>query len=238
MALDLAAFAATALVAIFATVDPPGNVPFYLSLTDGYTIEEKRAVIKKTMVVALVVLIAFAATGNLVFSLFGITIPAFRIAGGLLLLRIAFSMLQGERPKTKQGKGEKEKLQRVLRGEKAQAMTLEERKGNPDKEGVGVVPLGIPLFAGPGSITTVIILTSEGGWPGFGIVSLAIVGVILVSLVTLWYADAVFDRIGRTGALAFARIMGLLLAALAIQYIITGAWDIAESWYLQVVLGA
>ncbi len=189
---------------------PTGNVEFFVALTEGYTKAERNAVIRKTILVAGGTLSAFALLGHFIFELFSITIPAFKIAGGLLLLTIAFSMLQGGRPKTK-----------VTEKDKTEAL---------EKEAIGIVPLGIPIFAGPGSITTVMIYMSEatsGGW-NWGLmvlVYLAILITMVASFFILYYGKRIFERMGRMGALAFSRVMGLILAAMAIQFMLTGILD-------------
>jgi len=200
-------FALTVIIAVFVIVDPLANVAFYVALTEGYSRAERNAVIRKTIMVAGVTLSAFALLGHFIFELFSITIPAFRIAGGLLLLTIAFSMLQGGRPKTK-----------VTEKDKTEAL---------EKEAIGIVPLGIPIFAGPGSITTVMIYMTEAtssgwDWGLIAIVYLAILITMVLSYFILFYGKRIFEKMGRMGALAFSRVMGLILAAMAIQFIMTG----------------
>jgi multiple antibiotic resistance protein len=134
-------FAIEAFVAIFAIVNPIGNIPFFVTLTQGYSPKEKKDVIIKIIVVAIAVLVIFGLIGNYIFMLFGITIPAFGIAGGILLLTIAFSMLHGQKPRTK--------------------LTQQDREEALAREAVGIVPLGIPMFAGPGAITTIMIYMSR-----------------------------------------------------------------------------
>ena len=200
-------FALTVIVAVFAIVNPVGNVSFFVALTDGYTRAERNAVIKKVVMVAALILMTFAILGNLIFELFSITIPAFRIAGGLLLLVIAFSMLQGGHPRTK-----------VTDRDKQEALS---------REAVGIVPLGVPMFAGPGAITTVMIYMSEAT---NGSLDLELVGVVFAAIgitmalayVILYYGERIFQRIGRMGTLAFSRIMGLILAAMAVQFMLDG----------------
>ncbi len=200
-------FAVTVIVAVFAIVDPIANVSIFIALTEGYSREERVAVINKIIIVATGTLALFALLGNLIFEMFSITIPAFRVAGGLLLLTIAFSMLQGGRPKTK-----------VTDRDKTEAL---------EREAIGIVPLGIPIFAGPGSITTVMIYMSEAtadgmDWGLAGTIYLAILITMIVSYFLLYYGERIFQKMGRMGALAFSRIMGLILAAMAIQFILTG----------------
>ncbi|MDG6220618.1 MAG: MarC family protein [Candidatus Thermoplasmatota archaeon] len=241
-----AEFMLTAFFALFAVVDPPGNIPFYVNLTEGLPKVVRKRIIKKTVIVAAVTLLCFAFLGNAIFSVFGITIPAFRIAGGLLLLKIAFSMLQGEKPKTKQTKSEKEEaLQKILRGyapEDALAAVRDKNVNDPEVEAVAVVPLGIPLFAGPGGMTTAVLLvaTAERTGASFtyaaGLVSIIILIIMLMSYVMLYYADPLFEKIGKTGSLAFSRIFGLILAAIAVQLIINGLTEVMTGWYREMLV--
>ena len=159
-------FALTVIIAVFVIVDPLANVAFFVALTEGYNRKERNAVIRKTIMVAGGTLSAFALLGHFIFEPFSITIPAFKIAGGLLLLTIAFSMLQGSRPKSK-----------VTEKDKTEAL---------EKEAIGIVPLGIPIFAGPGSITTVMIYMSEatsGGW-NWGLIALVYLAIFITMILS------------------------------------------------------
>lgn len=203
------AVGATAMASIFAVVDPIGVVPFFSILTEDLSSEEKRRVIVKACIVSGGTLAFFALFGIWVFAAFGFTIPAFQIAGGALLFVVAFEMLHGERPRSR--------------------LTERERQETLDRDGVGVVPLGIPLLAGPGAITTVMIYMApptslDGSLFVFAGILLAVVATYLL----LRYADRIFRRIGRTGTRAIGRIMGLLLAAIAVQFIIDGIVDTAR----------
>lgn len=200
-------FVISAFATVFAIVNPVGNIPFYFALTDGFTPEQKQHVAAKTCIVVLVVLFTFAIFGQWIFSIYGITIPSFKIAGGILLFSIAFSMLQGQKSKTK--------------------LTEEEHDEAMQRDSVGIVPLGIPMFAGPGSITTVMILVSDASsQPDAPLYMIAIAGAILltvlISYFALHYSDPIFNLMGRSGAKAFSRIMGLLLAAVAVNFILSG----------------
>jgi len=199
------AFGATAMASIFAIVDPIGVVPFFFILTEDLTREEKQRVITRSCIVATATLGIFAIFGQWIFDAFGFTIPAFEIAGGIVLFGIALEMLHGERP-------------RVKLTESEHAETLE-------REDIGIIPLGIPLLAGPGAITTVMIYMSHPVSDPFDkmFVFAGILVAILVTFFFMYYADPIFKRIGRTGTHAVGRIMGLLLAAIAVQFIINGA---------------
>jgi multiple antibiotic resistance protein len=202
-------FAIEAFVAIFAIVNPIGNIPFFVTLTQGYSPKEKKDVIMKVVIVAIAVLVIFGLIGNYIFMLFGITIPAFGIAGGILLLSIAFSMLHGQKPRTK--------------------LTQQDKEEALAREAVGIVPLGIPMFAGPGAITTIMIYMSRqtGVFDMFAVFA-SIFATMAVSFILLTYSDGIFSKMGRMGALAISRIMGLILAAIAIQFIIDGVLDVAR----------
>lgn len=203
------AFAATAMASIFAVVDPIGVTPFFSLLTEDMTAEEKRRVIVRTCIVCGSTLTFFALFGQWIFTAFGFTLPAFRIAGGILLFGVAFEMLHGERPRSR--------------------LTQQEREETLEREEVGVVPLGIPLLAGPGAITTVMIYMAQPVAPEDRVfVFLGIALVVVATYVILHYADRMFRRIGRTGARAIGRIMGLLLAAIAVEFVIDGVLDVAR----------
>ncbi len=200
-------FAISAFAAIFAIVNPLGNIPFFFAVTEDYTPEQKHRVAIMVALVTAGVLFIFALFGQWIFTIYGITIPSFKIAGGLLLFTIAFSMLQGQRSKTK--------------------LTDEEKQDALQKESVGIVPLGIPMFAGPGAITTVMILVSDASAsPNSGLellgISAAIILTVVISYLTLTYSDRIFNLMGRSGTMAFSRIMGLLLAAVAVNFMLGG----------------
>src|SRR5438046_10307432 len=128
---------ATAMASIFATVDPLGVVPFFSVLTEDMDKAQKQNIISKACLTATITLGVFAVFGQWIFAGFGFTIPAFRIAGGIVLFGVALEMLNGERSRSR--------------------LTPQEREETLQREEVSVVPLGIPLLAGPGAITTVMI---------------------------------------------------------------------------------
>ncbi len=205
------AFGATAMASIFAIVDPLGVVPFFSVLTEDMTAVQKQEIVSKACLTATITLGMFAIFGQWIFAAFGFTIPAFKIAGGILLFGVAFEMLHGERSRSRLTDKEREE-------------TLERA------DEVAVVPLGIPLLAGPGAITTVMIyMTHPVADPAD---KLFIFAGILVSTLAAFFllhnADRIFRRLGRTGTRAVGRVMGLLLAAVAVQFIIDGVFDVAR----------
>lgn len=204
------AYIISIFISILAIINPFGNISFFSSLTQDFSREEKRKVISKAITAATATLIVFGLIGSYIFRLFSITIPAFRIAGGLLLFRVAFSMLYGSTPGTKAT--EKEKVESL------------------EREMVGVIPLAIPMLAGPGAISTVMLYVSEGNLIDLLIVIASILLTMTITYTLLRNADRIFTRIGRVGSLAISRIMGLILAAVAVQFLINGIHDVALLW--------
>jgi len=195
-------FALTAFVSIFAIIDPIGVVPLFTILTQGYNQEEKRNVITKCILAALLTLLIFGLAGQYIFLTFGFTIPAFQIAGGILLFSVAFDMLRGERSKSK----------------------ITNKEEAIERETIGIVPLGIPLLAGPGAITTVIMYLSAPSLDVFDkvFVFVAVLVTLLITFYLLTFADSFSRLLGFGRSLAISRIMGLLLASIAVQFIING----------------
>ncbi len=212
MAVDLA-FVLTSFTAIFAIVNPVGATSFFVVLTQDYPPELKTRVIHKAILAATLTLVLFAFGGYAIFSVFGTTLPAFEVAGGILLFRVGLSMMQGERPRTQ--------------------LTPQDREEALQKEVVGVVPLGIPMFAGPGAITTVIVLMTGAYAPFDPLQIVAVLGGVAVTMTVGWIllrnADRIFHRIGRMGIYAFTRIMGIMVAAVAVQFVFNGI----ASWIAQ-----
>ena len=205
MAFDVA-FAVASFAAVFAIVNPLGATTFFVVLTQDYPPDLKRRVIQKAVLAATLTLVAFAFLGNYIFYFFGTSLPAFEAAGGILLFRVGLSMMQGERPKTQ--------------------LTPQDREEALQREMAGVVPLGIPMFAGPGAITTVIVFMGTASNPlDLGKVAVVITSVLItmaVGWLLLHNADRIFRRIGRMGIYAFSRIMGILIAAVAVQFVFVG----------------
>ena len=209
--MDILSFTVAAFTALFAIVNPLGAIPLLVTLTDGYTRKEKAHVITQAVFTGLIVLLVFALLGNYIFAFFGITISAFRIAGGMLLTTVGFSMMRGQPPRTKS--------------------TPEEREEAADRDDIGIVPLGIPMLAGPGSITTVMIFVSKSeNISQVGAVLFSILATMLIAYFLFIYGDRIFERIGRVGSRAFSRIMGLIITAIAVEFIIEGIHEVLVEW--------
>ena len=204
--LDLEVVLST-FISIIAIVNPMGAVTTYAALTQGYTKDEKERVVKKAVLVAFFTLAVFTLMGKYIFSFFNININSFRVAGGIIILLIAIDMVRGQTSPMK--------------------ITDKEKADHMEREQVGIIPLGIPLLTGPGAITTVMIATAENGsgineWLWLGIVLICVAAVLVLSYFILRRSDFIFDRIGRTGTKIFGRLMGLVLGAVAIQFIANG----------------
>jgi multiple antibiotic resistance protein len=204
---DALSFAVVTFSAVFVVVDPLGAVPFFLAMTGGYAPEHKRATARRAALVACGVLMVFALVGAAVFRALGISMGAFRIAGGVLLLIMAVDMLR-TRPSEA----------RITPGELASGAT---------KEDVAVVPLAMPLLAGPGSIATVVVLMGRARqqlWQ-VGAVLAAIALTSALAYLALVGASQVDRVLGKTGLNILERALGLLLAAIAIQFMIDGVGE-------------
>jgi len=200
-------FCLVALSSVFFLVDPFAAIPVFLSMTPGDTRVQRRQTASRAALTCLIVLSVFAAAGGLIFKVFGITLPAFKIAGGVILIMIGIEMLQARPSGTKQ--------------------SPEEQAEGTARETVGVIPLGIPMLAGPGAISTVMILVGDSRrWWHFAVVFAAIGVSALVSFWVLAAADRVGRYLGETGIRIMTRLMGLLLTALAVQFIINGFADL------------
>jgi multiple antibiotic resistance protein len=187
-----------ALVGIFVIVNPFGNVPLFISLTQKLTPVERKNAIVKSVVIATAILLVFALIGKVLFDMLNVTLDSLRIAGGLLLLAIAFDMLMGRSPASK--------------------IEAEE-----ERESVAVTPMATPLLAGPGAMTTVMVLMNEADAPALkGSVMLAILLAMAASFVILINCDWVYNAIRKDGARVLTKIMGIVLATIAVEMAVNG----------------
>jgi multiple antibiotic resistance protein len=195
-------FALTAVASILFVVDPLGALPAYLAMCECDDAVKRRRTAARAALAATLVLAAFAAGGQSLFRVLGLTLPAFEIAGGLILFLVALDMMRAQRP-TKEGPAE------VSEGRA--------------KEDVAITPLAVPLLAGPASLSTVATLMSQApGWEGAMAVYLAVALTGVVIYLTLRLAEPIFRLLGRTGIQVLGRVLGLVLAGIAIQFILNG----------------
>ena len=200
-------FSLLALSSIFFLVDPFAALPTFLAVTAGQDNAKRVRTARKASLTAFVILAAFAVAGTYIFRIFGISLPAFEIAGGIILLLIGLDMLEAKRSPTQE--------------------TGDEAAAAATKDDVGIVPLGIPMLAGPGSITSVMVLVgqAQSKWQMAAIFA-AIAITALICWLVLGSATRVATMLGDTGIRILVRVMGLLLVALAVQYFVNGFADL------------
>jgi multiple antibiotic resistance protein len=205
-------FAINFFVALFALIDPVGSVPLFAAATTGASASGRRLTAVYIAIFAFAFLSFFFLTGLALLRFFGISMPAFRIAGGVLLLLLGLDMARGDivQTATAPGRGG------ATLSTRADAMAQFERL---------IVPFGMPLLIGPGAISSAVIYAEEArrfGATGFAI-GVAVIGAICVLIVaSFWFTDVISKVLGRIGAAVVIRVLGLILCAMAIQFMLVG----------------
>jgi multiple antibiotic resistance protein len=189
-------------VGLLAILNPVGAVPIFLSLTAQQTPEARRATARAAGLAVAGVLVVTAWAGHAILDLFGVRIASFRVGGGILILLMAISMLQARTSPSKH--------------------TEEEATEAGTRDALGVVPLGVPLLAGPGAISLVIVDARELGTAGPLILTVIVLVIAVAAWLALRAAEPIGRVLGRTGINIFTRLMGLLLAAVAVEFIAAG----------------
>jgi len=183
---------AKAVIVLFIIVDPFGNIPIFIGLTQNMVESQKRKVFNTACLVGSILLLVFAFTGQEIFNLFGVSIFSFEIAGGLLLLIISIRIL---------------------------VSGADSRENGESPEMVGAVPIAIPLLVGPGAITTTILNLQIYD---VYVAALSVLVVMILTWTILRFMKTIYKFLGRTGSLVIARVMALIIAAIAVQYILVG----------------
>ncbi|MEL7089351.1 MAG: MarC family protein [Planctomycetota bacterium] len=183
-------------------MDPVGLAPLFVALTAGLTAAERRAIALRACAIAVAILTLFGLAGDAVLSFLGIGLPAFRIAGGMLLFLTALEMLFERRTQRRESQTE---------------------EPAPDPS---VFPLAIPLLAGPGAIASMILLAGGEAMTGIFVLHVAMILVVVVVLAFFLAAPLIERALGRTGILVVTRLLGMLLAALAVQFVIDGVTEL------------
>ena len=197
------AFLITAFVTLFVIIDPIGMTPLFVALTQGMSPQKRRAIAVRACVTSALLLVMFAAFGEAVLGFIGISMPAFRIAGGILLFLTALEMLFEKRTK-----------RRADQAEEAE---------EDDSHDPSIFPIAIPLIAGPGSIATVILLAGQRpGIEGLAWVIGVMLSVILLVFLMFLMSGLLERALGRVGTNVVTRLLGMLLAALAVQFVLDG----------------
>jgi multiple antibiotic resistance protein len=199
----------SAVVTLLVTVDPPGLAPLFLALTHGMDRAQRRQVATRASIIGFGVLALFAIAGTAILSLFGITLPAFRVAGGLLLFYIAFEMIFERRHERHEKSAERAITKDMIHN-------------------VAVFPLAIPLIAGPGAISAAILLSGAFSQPGPRAILVAIIFLVIALVLFVFLLSEKLDGLlGETGRIILSRLLGLILAALAVQFVADGVRALA-----------
>ncbi len=203
-------FGLVALSAIFFVIDPLANMPIFLTITSGDSAEQRRRTAVRAAIAAWVTLSTFAIAGGLIFKALGISMGAFKIAGGLMLLLMAIDMMRAQPSPTRS--------------------TAEEQSEGIERDEVAIMPLAIPMLAGPGAIATVMVLMSRAAWDP--VRTSAVFVAVTVTLVASWllmrYAANAERLLPKALMRAIERLMGLLLAAVAVEFIAGGIRDMIQ----------
>ena len=196
-------FVVNAFVTLLVVVDPLGLAPIFAALTQGYAEKRKRETAIRGTVLGAAVLLFFALAGDALLGALGIGFPAFRIAGGILLFVLSLDMI-------------------FASPSGLRSRTIREQEEDSYQQDVTVFPLAVPLLAGPGAITTILLYT--GGRDAYGVAAFVAVllVVLLITLASLLLAPRVMRLFGETGANVLSRVLGVLLAALAVQFVLDG----------------
>ncbi len=197
------AFAVLVFSSLLAIVNPLGAIPFFINATEGYELRHRASTLRLAIATGIVVLVVFGLLGTAILQFFGITTYAFRITGGILFFKIGSDMIEAK----------------VSR----ERTTISERREARSQSEIGIVPLGLPILAGPGSISTIITLGAQADtkWQ-MGAVYGSIFLVMLISWAVLTVAPRVFKRLGQTGINVMTRLMGLLAMVIGVQFVIDG----------------
>ena len=191
-------------MAFFAVMNPIANTPLFLSLTSQSNIISRKRIARNSVLVAFFITSLFCLLGNKIFLVFGITLPAFKITGGILITMIGFEALQG-------------------RQSSVQTPSLEASKESKESDlNVAISPLGIPLLAGPGTITTAVNFVTDGDWLKTGITIGAFAILCLITYVCFLFSRQIKQFLGQIGINVVTRLMGLILAVVGVEMFVTG----------------
>ncbi|MCW3834955.1 MarC family protein [Sphingomonas canadensis] len=194
----------SAFVTFFVVIDPPGCAPIFAGLTSGAGAAQRRMMAVRAIFVAALILFVFALFGEALLKALGISLESFRIAGGVMLFLIALEMVFEKRTERREDRAEK-------------------IRQTPEVEDISVFPMALPMIAGPGSIASVMLLMSQNEGPGRSVIVLAaMASVLLLTLVSLLAAGPIMRVLGAKIEAVISRLLGVLLAALATQFVIDG----------------
>lgn len=203
---ELLSFSLLSLSAVFFVVDPMGVVPVFVAMTQRDSVDKRNAMARRAALTAFVILTVFAVAGTVIFRLLGVTLGAFKVAGGILLLLTSIEMLRAQQVRTR--------------------IIPEEEQEGAEKDDVAIFPLAIPLLAGPGAIATVTALMGRAGRTLFMVP--VIVSIAVTCVASYWMlraATRISGVLGVTGLNVMNRVIGLIIGAIAMQFVFDGLKD-------------
>tara|TARA_Y100001970_G_C14201715_1_gene841500 strand:+ start:1524 stop:2162 length:639 start_codon:yes stop_codon:yes gene_type:complete len=210
-------FLALSISSLITLINPVGIIPTYLNIIENFNEKDQKKITFKAVLIAFIVLIVFSLLGTFIFNFFNLTIYGFKIVGGILFFRIGFNMIESKISRTKS--------------------TPQEEKEASEKEDIAYTPLGIPLIAGPGAITSVMILSQKAGTiPEKILFILSIIICIVITYLVLIGSKKLSKKIGTTGIRIIQRVMGLILMVIAVQFIVDGLNLILKNWIYEILL--
>ena len=199
----------SAFATFFVVIDPPGCAPIYASLTSGASNIQRRAMALKAVIVSAFILLVFALFGEQLLGALHIQLDSFRIAGGIMLFVIAIEMVFEKRT--------------ARREERAQKIIDQHDEAQPETDDVSIFPMAMPMLAGPGSIASIMLLMSQNEGLDSSLVILGAMAMVLtMTFFTLWAAGPIMRLLGDSAEAVITRLLGVLLAALAAQFVIDG----------------
>jgi multiple antibiotic resistance protein len=194
----------SALVTFFVVIDPPGCAPIYAGLTKGASSAHRRVMAIRAVIVAAIILFVFAAVGRAILDALGVSLPAFSIAGGIMLFLIALEMVFEKRTERREDRAAKV-------------------ASTPEVEDISIFPMAMPMIAGPGSIASVMLTMNRNhGFENVAVVLAALATILVLTLLALLAAGPLMQLLGARVESVITRILGVLLGALAVQFIIDG----------------
>lgn len=194
-------------ITLFVIVSPITAVITFITLTNNLTLGEKNVIAKKSVALAFVIAVFFMFTGNIILDVLGISLDSLKVAGGLLLIMIAFEMMQAKTSR--------------------ESITDKEMDESSKRDDIWIFPIAMPILTGPATITTVIVLTETAGLvQQKTLIMLALVLTYSITLVTFLFSRRIHKKIGYNGMLVLTRLFGLFLGAISVSMIASGIWGI------------
>ncbi|WP_299252903.1 MarC family protein [uncultured Aquimarina sp.] len=195
---DLLTYSLTVFMGFFAIMNPIANTPIFMGLVEGESKNSKKQIAKTASITAFIIVVSFTILGKYIFELFGITIPAFKITGGILIFYVGFEMLMSKKSK------------------------IHNNQDHEDKSSLAISPLAIPILAGPGTIVTAMNYTTNATYTHVGVVIAGFGIMITLTYITFLLSDWIIEKVGRNLISVIGKLMGLILAIIGTQMITEG----------------